>query len=68
MMVTGIYLITFNDPDKYNEEIIYIGKYMPYGKGNVITDLWIKHIATITNRGHKVGGFGKEIKNHTLFK
>ena len=60
---SGVYLITFNDPDKYNEEIIYIGKYMPYGKGNVITDRWIKHIATITNRGHKVGGFGKE-KTH----
>lgn len=56
----GIYLITFNDPDKYNEEIIYIGKYMPYGRGNVITDRWIKHIATITNRGHRVGGFGNE--------
>ena len=51
---SGVYLIT------NKEEIIYIGKYMPYGKGNVITDRWIKHIETITNRGHKVGGFGKD--------
>ncbi len=52
---SGIYLIT------YQETIIYIGKYMPYNKGNVITERWLKHIATITNRGHKVGGFGKEM-------
>ena len=57
---SGIYLITFNDSDEYNKEIIYIGKYMPHDKGNVITDRWIKHIATFTNRGHKLGGFGKE--------
>ena len=60
---SGIYLIT------YKEEIIYIGKYMPYGKGNVITDRWIKHIATITNRGHRVGGFGNEkIRNKENLK
>ncbi len=65
---SGIYLITFNDPDKYNEEIIYIGKYMPHDKGNVITDRWIKHIATITNRGHRVSGFGKENKKYELLE
>ena len=65
---SGIYLITFNDLNKYNEEIIYIGKYMPYGKGNVITDRWIKHIATITNRGHRVSGFGKENKKYELLE
>lgn len=51
---SGIYLI------RYDRTIIYIGKYMPHEKGNVITDRWIKHIATITNRGYRVGGFGNE--------
>jgi len=59
---SGVYLIT------YKEEVIYIGKYMPYGKGNVITDRWIKHIATITNRGHRVCGFGKKNKKYELLE
>ena len=41
---------------------------MPYKDGSVITDRWIKHIATITNRGHKVGGFGKKNKKYELLK
>ena len=65
---SGIYLITFNDADKYNEDVIYIGKYMPYGKGNVISDRWIKHIATITNRGHRISGFGKKNKKYELLE
>ena len=59
---SGIYLI------KYKKEIIYIGKYMPYGKGNVITDRWLKHIATITNRGHRVCGFEKKNKKYELLE
>ena len=59
---SGIYLI------KYKEEIIYIGKYMPYNDGNVINDRWIKHIATITNRGHRVSGFGKGNKKYELLE
>lgn len=53
----GAYVIT------YCERVIYIGKYKPYKRGNVITDRWLKHMATLTNRGHLVGGFGK---NKTL--
>ncbi len=59
---SGIYLITYDDT------IIYIGKYMPYNDGNVITDRWIKHIATMTNRGHRVCGFGKKNKKYEFLE
>lgn len=41
----GVYVIT------YCKKVIYIGKYKPYKRGNVITDRWLKHMATLTNRG-----------------
>ena len=49
----GIYLIEFKD------KIIYIGKFKPFKKGDVISIRWKKHIETITNRGIHVGGFEK---------
>jgi hypothetical protein len=48
----GIYMLEFN------ERIIYIGKFEPVNKNNILKIRWRHHLATITMRGHKVG-FGK---------
>lgn len=51
-MGPGIYLIS------YCSEVIYIGKYQPLNKGNILKDRWIAHLQTITMRGSRVG-FGR---------
>ena len=54
---SGIYMIEFND------KIIYIGKFRPFNKGNIISTRWRAHLETITNRGIHVGGFEKDHRN-----
>ena len=51
---SGIYLIKFDD------ELIYIGKFRPFSDGNIITTRWKPHLETLTNRGSRVGGFEKK--------
>jgi hypothetical protein len=44
----GIYWVTFKD------ELIYIGSYSSV-LPNLISDRWVKHIQTFTNRGYRLG-------------
>jgi hypothetical protein len=44
----GIYWVTFKD------ELIYIGSYSSVYP-NLISDRWVKHIQTFTNRGYRLG-------------
>ncbi|MEQ1486868.1 MAG: hypothetical protein ABL920_00110 [Methylotenera sp.] len=57
----GIYLIS------YKAEVIYIGKYQPLNRGNILLDRWIRHLETITMRGFRVG-FGKCKNKKTKFE
>lgn len=45
----GIYTVSFD------REVIYLGKYQPYERGNILNDRWIRHIETLTLRGNRVG-------------
>ena len=45
----GIYLISFKN------KVVYLGKYRPSNAGNVHSQRWIHHVATLTGRGDKVG-------------
>lgn len=45
----GIYTVSFNC------EVIYLGKYQPYQRGNILNDRWIRHIEALTLRGSRVG-------------
>jgi hypothetical protein len=49
----GIYLIT------YKEQVLYVGSHCKHN--DIISDRWLRHINTITNRGSKVG-FGRNSK------
>jgi hypothetical protein len=49
----GIYLIT------YKEQVLYVGSHCK--PNDIISDRWLRHIHTITNRGNKVG-FGNNSK------
>ena len=51
----GIYFATYND------EVIYIGSYKST-KNNIISDRWVKHIQTFTNRGYRIGFNSKNRK------
>lgn len=54
----GIYVITFE------EQPIYLGKFQPFHRNNILHDRWLRHMETMTMRGCRVG-FGK---NATLNK
>jgi hypothetical protein len=54
----GIYLISFDS------QVIYVGKYQPLC-GDILADRWLRHIETITLRGHRVG-FGKPYSQKKL--
>ena len=45
----GVYLISFKGIP------IYFGSYRPFNRGNIFNDRWLRHIETITLRGHRVG-------------
>jgi|GEM_PF-2600062 len=45
----GLYTVSFGG------EVIYLGKYQPYERGNILNDRWIRHIETLTLRGNRVG-------------
>lgn len=57
----GIYLISFKN------KVVYLGKYRPINAGNVLSQRWIHHVATLTGRGHKVG-FGSADRWLNRFK
>ena len=52
----GIYVITFD------KKVIYIGSYSST-KPNIINDRWERHIATMTNRGYRIGFNAKTKEN-----
>src|SRR4051794_14843208 len=56
----GLYLISFGG------EVIYIGKYQPFDRGNILNDRWLRHLETITLRGTRVGFGGKRKPENRL--
>lgn len=48
----GIYIITFEDKP------VYLGKFQPFNRNNILQDRWLRHMETMTMRGVRVG-FGK---------
>lgn len=45
----GIYTIAFQG------QLIYLGKYQPFERGNILNDCWIRHVETLTLRGNRLG-------------
>ena len=52
----GIYLI------EYNNKIIYVGKFRPVDKSDILDIRWRKHLMTVTLRGKGVGFRKKPLK------